>query len=103
MTARRPPPIRAEIVGDDTCNALGVTVRERVPVLDLCRKLTETGHDPRLPLHAYRGDILCLTVRAIGAGAKLTVTESGTRFVAWRPFPSFAVSPRIAPNRRGAP
>jgi hypothetical protein len=102
MTAHRLPPIRAEIVGDDTCSAPGVTVRAHAPVLALCRKLIAALHDPSVPLHAYRGNTLCLTVRSISRGAALTVTESGTRFAPWKPFSAFAVAPRIAPKRRGA-
>jgi hypothetical protein len=36
--------IRADIVGSDTCHALGCTVRASAPVLALCRKLVEAGH-----------------------------------------------------------
>jgi hypothetical protein len=46
------------------------------PVLAMCRKLVEAGHDPSRPLHAYRGDTLCLKVRSIGEGAKLTVEHN---------------------------
>jgi hypothetical protein len=63
-------PIRAEISGSDRCCALGVTVCASSPVLALCRKLVAAGYDPGRPLHAYRGDMLCLTVTSIGWGAK---------------------------------
>jgi hypothetical protein len=69
------PTIRAEIVGT-TCTALDITVHGAAPVLALCRKLIEAGHDPSLPLHAYRGDVLALRVRSIGEGAQLTVQDS---------------------------
>jgi hypothetical protein len=72
--------IRAEIVGDDTCSALGVTVRAYAPVLSLCRNLVEAGHDPHRPLHGYRGNVLALTVRSIGEGAALEISGEGVGF-----------------------
>jgi hypothetical protein len=82
-------PIHAALIGSNCCQALGVTARGYAPVLDLCRALVAAGHDPRRPLHAYRGDVLALKVRSIGEGARLTVREdrAGPRFVAWEPFP----------------
>jgi hypothetical protein len=82
-------PIRATLVGSNCCEALGITARGYAPVLDLCRALVKADHDPRRPLHAYRGDVLALKVRSIGEGARLTVREdrAGPRFVAWEPFP----------------
>jgi hypothetical protein len=81
-------PIRAEIVGQAQATACGVTVTGRnAPVLALCRALIEAGHDPATPLEAYRGSTLCLRVRSIGEGAKLTVDEShACRFAPFRPF-----------------
>jgi hypothetical protein len=69
--------IRAEIVGN-TCIALGITVHGAAPVLALCRKLIEAGHDPATPLEAWRGAILCLRIRSIGEAAQLTVQDSKT-------------------------
>ena len=69
-------PIRAELSGNNSCTALGITVRAKAPVLALCRKLIAAGHDPGRPLHAYRGETLALTVTAIGYGAKYTVLEN---------------------------
>jgi hypothetical protein len=82
-------PIHATLIGSNCCEALGITARGYAPVLDLCRALVAAGHDPRRPLHAYRGDVLALKVRSIGEGARLTVREdrAGPRFVAWEPFP----------------
>jgi hypothetical protein len=74
------PTIRAELTGDDTCSALGVTVRAHASVLGLCRALVEAGHDPRRPLHAYRGDVLALVVRSIGEGSHLEINGDGTGF-----------------------
>jgi hypothetical protein len=48
--------VRAQLLGDHTCSALGYTVSSSAPVLALCRKLVAAGHDPSLPLEAWRGD-----------------------------------------------
>jgi hypothetical protein len=77
--------VRAELLGDNTAIAAGITARGRAPVLALCRALIEAGHDPNQPLEAYRGDRLCLRLRSIGVAARLTVDESeGCRFVRFR-------------------
>ena len=47
--------IRAELIADDSCSALGMTVRGFAPALALCRLLVEAGHDPATPLEAWRG------------------------------------------------
>jgi hypothetical protein len=70
-------PIRAEISKSNRCDAEGYTVKTSAPVLAMCRKLVEAGYDPATPLHAYRGDTLCLKVRSIGEGAKLECQEGG--------------------------
>jgi len=70
--------ICAELTGSDTCAALGLTVKSGAPVLALCRKLIEAGHDPGTPLEAYRGDTLCLRVRSIGEAAGLRMDTDKT-------------------------
>ena len=85
-------PVRAEIVSQTQVTACGVTVTGRnAPVLALCRALIAAGHDSDSPLEAYRGAVLCLRVRSIGEGAKLTVSEATNdgkpRFAPYRPFP----------------
>ncbi len=72
--------IHAEIAGDDFAAAEGVSARGHAPVLRLCRALIEAGVDPRRPLHAYRGNTLCLIVRSIGAGAGLRIASHGVGF-----------------------
>ena len=67
--------IRATLVGSNRCDALGLTGRGYAPVFALSRALVAAGHDPRRPLHAYRGDVLALTVASIGEGAQLTVED----------------------------
>jgi len=87
MTAAATSPVRAELIGDDICSALGITAQSSSPLLALCWKLIEAGHDPDAPLHAYRGNTLALKVRSIGEGAKLTVEDSAAgrpRFVRHR-------------------
>jgi hypothetical protein len=77
--------VRAELIGDSTAIAAGVTAHGRAPVFELCRRLVGAGHDPDLRLEAYRGDVLALTIKSIGTAAKLTVDEShGCRFVRFR-------------------
>src|SRR5262245_39791864 len=65
--------LRAVIIGSNQAEANGVTAHGHAPVLALCRALIEAGHDPNTPLEAYRGTTLCLKVRSIGEGARLTV------------------------------
>jgi hypothetical protein len=93
---RRPPDltklqlVRADLIGADTCTAAGITATGHAPALTLCRRLVEAGHDPSTPLEAYRGTTLCLRVRSIGAGARLTVSEGADgkpRFATYRPAP----------------
>ena len=67
--------IRAELIDSDRCSALGMTARSTAPVLALCRQLVEAGHDPAIPLEAWRNDVLCLRIRSIGEGAQLTVED----------------------------
>ena len=67
--------IFAELIGSNTCTAAGVTVVDHAPVLASCRVLVTAGQDPNRPLHAYRGGVLCLCVRSIGEGARLTVED----------------------------
>jgi hypothetical protein len=73
------PAIRAEIVGDSQCSARGITSRchKSSPVIALCRALIEAGHDPATPLHAYRGDTLCLRIRSIGEAARMVAQSKG--------------------------
>ena len=72
--------VRAGLTGDDTCSALGISVRSSSPVLALCRKLIEAGHHPNTPIGVYRGDVLCLGIRSIGEAAQLEVNGEGTGF-----------------------
>jgi hypothetical protein len=95
--------IRAEIIGSNECRAEGYIMRGAFPVLKLCSNLIEAGFDTAIQLSAYRGDVLCLAVRTIGAGAALTVDEhNGTRFAKWKPLPRSAVSPPMRQNGQAA-
>jgi hypothetical protein len=71
----RQAPIRATLIGSDRCEANGLSARGYLPVLELCRGLVAAGYNPALPLEAWRGNILCLRVRSIGEGARLTVAD----------------------------
>lgn len=104
------PAIRAEITGSDHCEALGVVAISSSPVLSLCRMLVAAGHDPQLALEAFRGDLLCLSIRSIGAGARLKINGPGTGFcmrrdVSTAPPARFSGSPYAdspPPSRRAA-
>jgi hypothetical protein len=72
--------ITARLDGSDTCSAEGISVTGPSPVLARCRQLVARGYDPDLPLHVYRGDVLALTVRSIGEGARLEINGYGTGF-----------------------
>jgi hypothetical protein len=95
--------IRAEIVGDDSCTALGITVSGNAPVLRLCRALVNAGHDPALPLHAFRGATLALKVRTIGEGARLIVKTAGNGKPIFGAAPDGAGAPPISPNENDSP
>src|SRR5262249_21145279 len=50
------------------------------PVLALCRKLVDAGHDRATPLEAYRDNTFALRVKSIGQGAQMQV-NGNTRLV----------------------
>jgi hypothetical protein len=102
----RPTPaaqaISAELIGSNACTALCITACSYTPVLSLCRLLIDAEHDPNRPLLAYRGSTLCLRVRSIGEGARLTVEDDrlGTpRFRRWRARGDGA-APLVAQTRK---
>lgn len=76
--------VRAEIIGSDTCTALGITVRSPSPVLGMCRALVAAGHHPATPLQAWRGPMLCLAIKTIGEAADFEVNAHGTDFIRHR-------------------
>ena len=92
--------IRAELSGSETAAALGISITVYTPLLDLCRALVAAGHDPATPLHAYRGDVLCLRVRSIGEAAKLRASSRGVGF---EPLPPPTVSGGSAIERTRRP
>jgi hypothetical protein len=87
--------IRAELAGASTCSALSVTIESSAPVISLCRRLIEAGHDPATAMQVFRGDVLALTVRAIGEAARLEINAKGTGFVARH---AVRIAPPIAPS-----
>jgi hypothetical protein len=93
-------PIVCQIIGSDRCEHDGLVVKHNAPVLALCRKLIEAGYDPAAPLHAYRRDTLCLKIRTIAEGAKLTVEEgpNGPRLIHFRQARTCVSAPPMRPN-----
>jgi hypothetical protein len=81
---RRNKVVLAHLTGSTTCTAAGITVTNNAPVLSLCRRLLEAGHDPATRLDVYRGTVLALTVRSIGEAAQLEINSKGTDFVRHR-------------------
>ena len=91
----------AELTGSDTCAALGVTAVSATPILVLCRKLIEAGHGPDRPLHAYRGETLCIVVRSIGEASALEINSHGSGFVRLRGRRTAPPAAPVAEARRG--
>jgi hypothetical protein len=94
--------ICAELISSDCCKAEGFIARGHAPVLELCRRLVAAGFGPGSRLEASRGNTLCLFVRSIGEGARLTGADDrhGTprlRRSQEHPLGYVAASP-IAPN-----
>ena len=91
-------PIVCQIIGSDRCAFGSLVVKHHAPVLAICRMLIEAGYDPERPLEAYRGETLCLKIRTIAEGAKLTIEEgpNGPRLV---PFRKTAAAKRPARTR----
>src|SRR5262249_7771635 len=85
--------IVAELYGSDTASAFGYTVTSSSPVLSLCANLVEDGCGAHEALEAWRGPILCLSVRSIGEAAGLKIGGDGAGF---RPMPE----PDSAPPMR---
>jgi hypothetical protein len=89
--------IRAELVGDDSCTALGVTAHGPSPVLAICSRLVAAGINPTLP-HAYRSNVLALTVAAIGQAAQFQTNSKGTGFIRRRQ--AVRIGPPVAPTAK---
>jgi hypothetical protein len=80
--------IQAELIGSSECRALRLVVRGAAPVLSLCRQLILTGHNPDLPLEAWRGGVRALRIRSIGIAAGLTVSDDRLGRPRFRRWPS---------------
>jgi hypothetical protein len=93
--------IRAQLLGD-ICTALGITAKSDSPILRLCRKLVDAGHDPSTPLEAYRGDLLALRVKSIGQGAHLKVDVAPTGRPFFKRDKSRVIASPIRPNLEAA-
>src|SRR5262245_33757949 len=94
--------VRVQLSGCYRAEAFGIVARCAAPVCALARTLIRAGFDPKLPLEAYRGEVLALRCRLIEA-ARLTVddTHGPPRFRIYRPLSS-AVLAQNEKNRRGA-
>ena len=90
--------IRAELTGTNHAEARGITVRSLSPVLDLARKLVAAGYDPAMPLEAWRGSTLCLTVRSIREAARLRVTAAVNGPPIFTSMQGMAGAPRVRQN-----
>jgi hypothetical protein len=102
-TPNRTEAIRAEAMGSTTCIAVGITANGNAPVLALCRRLVEAGHNPDTPLQVWRGSTLAVTVRSIGEAAQLAVKEPDRGRVHFARYVPFAPSPVAPPVRKNAP
>jgi hypothetical protein len=97
--------IIAQLTGSDRCTSAGLTVRGYAPVLGMCRTLVAAGFNPDSPLHAYRGAMLCLRIRSIGEGAKLTIEDNGCGTPVaqpWRDPPAIGTASPVRPPRQAA-
>jgi hypothetical protein len=74
--------LRGEL-GSDWARCSGITVTSPSPATELCRRLVAAGHHPDVRLELFRGAVLALRIRSIGAAAKLL--PMGTGFTAWQP------------------
>jgi hypothetical protein len=93
--------IACQIIGFDRCACDGLIAKHNAAVLAMCRKLIEAGYDPERPVEAYRGDTLCLKIRTIAEGGRLTVEEgpNGPRLVPFRPARTCVAAPPMRPKR----
>ena len=88
--------LTAELIGDDTATACGITVRSTSPVLVLCRELIATGMTPDAALTVFRHGTVALRVCSIGEAAALEINSKGTGFTRARTV-------RAAPPMRPKP
>src|SRR6516162_3770555 len=88
--------LAAELIGDDTATACGITVRSTSPVLVLCRELIATGMTADAALTVFRHGTVALRVRSIGEAAALEINSKGTGFTRARTV-------RAAPPMRPKP
>ena len=94
--------ILAKLSGSDTAIALGITAKADSPILALCRKLIEAGHDPAAPLEANRGNTLALRVKSIGQDAALRVGTGGNGAPIFAAIPDADIAPLVRQSRRAA-
>jgi hypothetical protein len=90
-------PLCAELIGNDTCSASGMTAKGHAPALALCRQLLAQGVDPDAALTVFRNGTLALRVRSIGEAANLEINSKGTGFVRIAPPARFRDKPEPLP------
>src|SRR5271166_2527863 len=75
----------------------------RQPFLDAARALISVGFSPNAMLVGWRGEGPDWVLRCrLGVAAKLTVDETRTIFVRWKPLPSSAVASSMRQSRVAA-
>ena len=98
--------VRAELHGDDTAQSGELLAAGKSPVFNLCRLLVAAGIDADSKLECYRDDVLALTVKTIGIGAKLTIRENdwvGPKVVRYEPFSRDRVGRHVRSKEGTAP
>lgn len=96
--------IITQISSDTIATSCAIIIKAPSPVLALCRRLVAEGCDPAMPMKAYRGEILCLTIKSIGEAATLQVSGHGGGFSrategGAAPYSDFLDRPAPAPIR----
>jgi hypothetical protein len=77
----------------------------RTPFFDAARKLLAQGYDPNdLLMLRHAGSDTDILRAKLGTAASLSVEETdyGPKLRRWKPMPTLAVTPRIAPDDRAA-
>jgi hypothetical protein len=59
-------PIRARMISDTTCAAMGITISAGDPVRALCRRLVNDGFDSSRAMKVWRGQRPIRLIHAIG-------------------------------------
>jgi hypothetical protein len=96
----------AQLIGQDRAQAGDVVAKSRTPIFTLCRELVASGANPDSSLECYRGPVMCIRVKSIGIGAKLTIKENdwvGPKVVPYEPVSRDRVGRHARQNGDAAP